>query len=111
MSTPIFSRSARDTLTRPPRNHAIGDPEIALLREEPHLRLGRETIDVTVAAGDGEWRAAGNDARAGDISVIDGIAKIYGSEGRRADVADGSESGEQRDVGVANGVKSSVEGC
>ena len=68
-----------------------------------------------MAAGDGEWWAGGDDARAGDEAFVDGVTEIDGHEGERADVADGGEAGVEGslgvdDAGVGGGEGGSFEG-
>ena len=68
-----------------------------------------------MTAGDGERRAGGDDARAGDEAFVDGVAEVDGHEGTGADVADGGETGVEGslgvdDAGVGGGEGSVLEG-
>ena len=55
-----------------------------------------------MAAGDGEGRPGGDDARAGDEPGVDVLAEIDGEKGGGADVAHGGEAGLERGAGVAD---------
>jgi hypothetical protein len=70
--------------------HAIGHAE------RGDLVFGRVHGVVAVAAGDAEWRAGGEDARAGHVAVVDGVAQADVGVVVGADVADGGEAGAQR---------------
>src|SRR3984957_3181031 len=79
---------------------AVGDLEVALVGEHYHPRLRGKIVQIAVAAGDGDGRTAGHDARAGNQSFIDAVAEIDGEKWQRADVPHGGESGFERFAGV-----------
>ena len=81
---------------------AIGDLVAAMFGEQSDVGLRGETVDIAMPAGDGDPGPAGDDARSGDRTFIDGVAQIDGRKRRRADIADGGEAGEQGGVRVAN---------
>jgi hypothetical protein len=60
----------------------VGDLEVTFVREHRDARLGRIVVEVTVSAGDRNTRAAGDYARAWDISFIDVVAQIDCEERR-----------------------------
>ncbi len=79
---------------------AVGDGEVTLFGEHGDAGFGGVVVEVAVAAGDGEWWAGGDDARAGDEAFVDGVAEIDGHEGERAYVADAGEAGVEGSLGV-----------
>ena len=60
--------------------NAISYGEVAFVGEHAHARLRGKIIEIAMAAGDGDGRAAGHNARAGDKAFIDGIAEINGEK-------------------------------
>ena len=90
---------------------AVGDLKVTFFRKHRDARLRREIVEVAVASGDGDARAAGDDARAGNQAVVDGVAQIDGEKRRGADIANGSESGFESFARVDHGEESVVEGC
>ena len=67
-------------------------------------------VEVAVAAGDGDARAGGDDARPGDEAGVDVVAQVDREEGRRAYVADGGEAGLERLLRVDDAGDGGVEG-
>ena len=63
--------------------------------------MRREEILVAVAAGDAERGTGSEHPRAGDVAGVDGVAKGDVGIAVGADVANGGESGFERDAGIA----------
>jgi hypothetical protein len=78
------------------RIDSIGDPwfDSVIFRSEQ--------IVVAVTAGDAQSGTAGEDTRAGNVALIDGIAQGDIAIATSADVADGCKASLQRHTGVAS---------
>ena len=104
----VFHLSAHDVTEL---INAVGDLKVTLLGEHRDASLRRKIVEVAVASGDGDARAAGDYARTGNQAVVDGVAQIDGEKRRGADIANGSESGFKSLARVDHGEESVVEGC
>jgi hypothetical protein len=71
------------------RDHRCTDLLAARHRRADRARHFERLTEVTVAAGDGDHRARGEDARTGQVACVDGALE---SERRTAHVPDGRES-------------------
>src|SRR5262249_43394105 len=79
---------------------AVRHVEVALERVEIDADVRRVAVQIAVAAGDADAGAGGDDARAGEIALVDQVAQVGGEERLRADVANGGEARLQRAAGV-----------
>ncbi len=90
--------------------HAVGDLEITLLGKHHHPGLRREVVQVAVAAGDRNARAAGHDSRADQIAFVDRIAQVDRQKRIGAHVANRGESGFQCLARIDHAGEGVVEG-
>jgi hypothetical protein len=89
--------------------NAVGNGEIALRGKHAYARLRRVVVQVTVTTSDGNARAAGNNARAGNKTFIDRIAQVHGKKWLRANVTHGSKTGLQSLAGIEHSGKSGLK--
>src|SRR5438067_13319970 len=77
--------------------------EVALGREERHVDARRVVVQVAMTAGNADARTGSDDARPGQVALVDQVAEVGGGERRAADIAHGRGASLEGPSGLYDG--------